>query len=99
YWTNFAKNGNPNGPGLPEWPGYNNTDGYKLMHLHAGTITGAQPSRVPHLMPYAAPDALRSRYELLDRIANEGIQQQSSNALKRRASTSIKRIWLYWFIT
>jgi len=26
YWTNFAKYGNPNGTGLPEWPVFSDTD-------------------------------------------------------------------------
>jgi para-nitrobenzyl esterase len=49
YWTNFAKTGDPNGPGLPEWPRYGKDD--TLLHLDS-TIT-------------AGPDTLRSRYEFL----------------------------------
>jgi para-nitrobenzyl esterase len=49
YWTNFAKTGNPNGKGLPEWPAY--SSGRKVMHL-AGT-------------PHVTTDDGRARYEFL----------------------------------
>jgi para-nitrobenzyl esterase len=49
YWTNFARTGDPNGPGLPPWPKYNSAD--SLIHLDS-TIT-------------SGPDILRPRYEFL----------------------------------
>jgi len=53
YWVNFAKTGNPNGSGLPDWPKYDSKDGYQVMHL-SGKNT------------QAAADTLRNRYEFLD---------------------------------
>jgi para-nitrobenzyl esterase len=32
YWVNFAKNGDPNGPGLPAWPLYNDSNP-QVMHF------------------------------------------------------------------
>lgn len=54
YWVNFAKTGDPNGPGLPLWPAYNSKDGYQVMHLQANSA--------------AAPDDHRVRYEFLDHL-------------------------------
>lgn len=51
YWINFAKTGNPNGPGLPQWPSYDEAHAWEVMHLDT--------------TPTAAPDDLRSRYVFL----------------------------------
>ena len=50
YWTNFAKTGNPNGKGLPEWPAY--SKGRNVMHLSAA--------------PKVTVDDGRARYQFLD---------------------------------
>jgi len=52
YWTNFAKTGDPNGPGLPAWPAYGARDGYQVMRIAAN--------------PHAAPDGRRARQEFLE---------------------------------
>lgn len=43
YWTNFAKYGNPNGDGLPEWPVFSNSNP-QVFYLDAEPHTGSVPS-------------------------------------------------------
>lgn len=47
YWVNFARNGDPNGAGLPEWSAYDPAKG-TIMHLAAdpGMIPPASPEKV-----------------------------------------------------
>ncbi len=55
YWANFAKTGDPNGPGLPKWPAYNSGDTFEVMHFGADS--------------QAAPDKGQARYTFLDSLS------------------------------
>jgi para-nitrobenzyl esterase len=43
YWTNFAKRGDPNGPGLPAWPRFTGRDG-QVMHFRDVASPGPVPN-------------------------------------------------------
>ena len=55
YFVNFIKTGNPNGPGLPEWPTYRADSNYQLMRIDVES--------------HAGPEAHRDRYLALDAAA------------------------------
>ncbi len=61
YWTNFARTGNPNGAGLPEWPQYG-PPAWTTMHLDAHSA--------------AEPDTHRARYLFLDSVWGRPVQPQ-----------------------
>ena len=45
YWTNFARSGDPNGPGLPDWPKYQPTAGASVEYLNH------DPGKESHAVP------------------------------------------------
>jgi para-nitrobenzyl esterase len=53
YFANFVKKGDPNGPGLPEWPAYAPATGFQIMSLDADSRAVPEP---------------RDRYLLLDQV-------------------------------
>jgi para-nitrobenzyl esterase len=59
YFANFVKTGNPNGPGLPNWPAYDAKTNY--MRMRIDVVCGAEPE--PDRPRYAVLEALSGKQQ------------------------------------
>ncbi|MCE2612508.1 carboxylesterase family protein [Flavobacteriaceae bacterium D16] len=67
YWVNFAKNGNPNGDRLPNWPVYNEKDG-EIMDIQLdGNAVGKEDPRKARL------DVIENAFKLRQQLQSRGI--------------------------
>jgi para-nitrobenzyl esterase len=64
YWTNFAKTGNPNGNGLPNWPLYN-TQKEEILDIE---LEGK---------PVSKPDPRKARFNVIEKAFKKRARLQS----------------------
>jgi para-nitrobenzyl esterase len=50
YFVNFIKTGNPNSPGLPNWPAYTSDTNFQRMRLDVDSHVETEPHRDRYLV-------------------------------------------------
>jgi para-nitrobenzyl esterase len=65
YWVNFARTGDPNGPGLPEWPAFD--DEKSVLELDDTVSVRKWPDAQEHRLMDEYMDSLRSTAEPIAR--------------------------------